>query len=146
MASWWESESESETDDTQDESFPPEVDSSFTKCIYSLKWKLYETVVLGPELKTPEAQHNGLLQKYISHLDKLYEVMDKVLRNTFLETDLRSFPAAHRHEIVTCTNTLKSLTRKVSNVADVIPYREFLHEILRVYPFVHRGNSDVEQS
>lgn len=145
MASLWNRDSDSESDVEMDTDAPlpppPGVDPSYAVCVHSLKWKLYQTIVLGPELNTPEAQQNELLEKYMKHLEHLYGILHKALRGSITESEVRVFPSPLRHEILTCALRLKGLNRgvhKASHVADIVPYQDFLKETLRMYPFVHR--------
>lgn len=153
MASLWSPSYHSDTDsdsdmDRYDDMMPPGVDETLATGVHTLKWKLYQIIVLGPELNTPEAQQNELLQAYIRQLERLYRILEKALKGAITDTDLRPFPVSLRHEILTLATKLKGQT-KLSNrhAADYIPYLDFLKETLRMYPFVHRstgGSVDVE--
>jgi hypothetical protein len=147
MASLWNQDSDSDSDtDTPD--LPPGVDPAHASCIHTLKWKLYQAIVLGPESNTPEAQQNELLQKYIEHLERLYHLLDKAMRGSVRDVEVRTFPASLRHEILTCALRLKGLNKggNVNHAADVLPYQDFLKGTLRMYPFVHHAGGGDAQS
>lgn len=159
MASLWQdSDLDSGSESDTEVSVPPGVDPMYASCVHTLKWKLYQTIVLGPEPNTPEAQQNELLQRYITQLERLYRILEKSLRGSVTDAEVRPFPVSLRHEILTCAMKFKGKNKGVSHVADVVPYQDFLKETLRMYPFVHRtvgsavssavggtiGSSDVE--
>lgn len=134
--------------DVEDNTPPAGVDAEFCRCIQTLKWNLYQTIVLGPQENTPEAQQNGLVQTYVTQLGRLYEFMENALRGRMIEADLRPFPLRHRHEILTCSQWAYRVAKGLSPT-DLVPYRDYLMTALRVYPFVHHmrmlgGADDVE--
>lgn len=140
MTSLWNQDLDSDTEsdtDTLSTIPPPGVDPGYATCIHRLKWKLYQVIVLGPEPNTPEAQQNELLQKYTRMLESLYRILEKALRGSIADTEVRVFPSALRHEILTCAMDLKR-ARNAQHVADRIPHQDFLQQTLRMYPFVHR--------
>lgn len=127
---------------------PPEgVNPEFARCLYALKWRIYETTVLGPELNTPEAQQNGLIQTYVRQLGALHKVLEKALSQTITDADMRSFRVSLRPDILKCAQRLRPLIKQATNVADHVVYRDFLNERLRMYPFVHHNSAveDVEE-
>ena len=75
-------DSDTDTDSQPAENhIPPHgVDDEFCRCIQTLKWNLYQTIVLGPEPNTPEAQQNQLIQRYVAQLGKLYDAMQHALQ------------------------------------------------------------------
>lgn len=119
---------------------PPGVDPSNVACVYALKWKLYQLIVLGPEPNTPEAQQNELLQKYVRQLAHLYQLLSKALRGSITDAEVHIFPRTIRHEILTCALQLKGYNkgRTAPHAADIVPYQDFLKETLQMYPYVHR--------
>jgi hypothetical protein len=148
MASPWNQDLDSDTDSDTDilpTIKPPGVDPTYATCIHHLKWKLYQTIVLGPEPNTPEAQQNELLQKYTRTLESLYHILEKALRGSIADTEVRVFPSVLRHKILTCAMDLKR-TRNAQHVADRVPYQDFLKQTLRMYPFVHRHVGGADQA
>lgn len=145
------SETLSVTDSTTDSALQrAHVVPEFTHCIHMLKWKLYQAIVLGPEPNTPEAQQNELLQTYVGQLEQLYRILEKALCGEIIDTTLHAFPAPLRQEILSCARDLQKRSKEqneMRHAADGVPYRDFLKETLRMYPFVHRtsgGMVDVE--
>jgi hypothetical protein len=134
---WWGGDVSEEEQEQEQEQDVPEVSPAFQRCVSDIKWRLYETVVFGPELATPEAQENGLIQTYVQQLETLYRLLDAALRGAFKESDLAALPPARRHEVLQCVHALQKVVKGAQNAAELIPYREYLQEMLRVYPFVH---------
>lgn len=150
MTSLWASMSNSDSDSDSDSDFmermpaPPGVDLPWAQCVHVLKWKLYEAIVLGPELSQPEAQQNELLQVYVNQLEQLYRILEKATHGAVpTSADLRPFPSRLRLEIMKCASGLKGrmagAAQTPKHVADRIPYQDFLKQTLRTYPFTHRG-------
>lgn len=123
--------------DDQDIQDIPDVSPAFQQCVSSVKWRLYETVIFGPELDTPQAQENSLIQVYVQNLEAFYRLLDATLRGQFKEAGLSALPAARRSEVLQCVHALQKIMKTARHAGDLIPYREYLQEVLRVYPFVH---------
>lgn len=127
---------------------PAGVDIEFCRCIQTLKWNLYQAIVLGPQENTPQAQQNALVQNYVTLLGKLCTFMENALKGRIVDADLRPFPSRLRHEILTCSQWAYRAVKGLSPT-DLVSYRDYLTTSLRVYPFVHHmrmlgGADDVE--
>ncbi len=118
----------------------PDVSPEFQQCVSGVKWRLYETVIFGPELDTPQAQENSLVQVYVQNLEAFYRLLDATLRGQFKEAGLSALPAPRRSEVLQCVHALQKIIKAARHAGDLIPYREYLQEVLRVYPFVHTRN------
>lgn len=151
---WNRSESDSDSDSDSDYevrggSIPPKgLDEEFCRCIQTLKWNLYQAIVLGPELNTPSAQQNELIQTYVKHLGHLYNVFENAMKGRIVDSEMRSFPVKLRHEILTCSQWARKHLSSLPPT-DLVPYNDYLNTSLRVYPFVHHmrmlgGADDVE--
>jgi hypothetical protein len=145
---WREDESESDLEEEENNVPPAGVDAEFCRCIQTLKMNLYETIVLGPELNTPDAQKNELIQTYVKQLGRLYDVMENALKGRVVDAEMRPFPIRLRHSILTCSQWVHRLV-KGKTPTDLVPYRDYLNTTLRVYPFVHHiriigGEDDIE--
>ena len=76
----WNEDTDSEYDDeyTENEVPPPAINQEFIDNILEVKHKLYETTILAPELETPEAQSNEVLQKYMNKVELIEELVKKL--------------------------------------------------------------------
>ncbi len=133
----------------EENNVPPQgVDAEFCRCVQTLKWNLYQAIVLGPQENTPRAQQNDLIQTYVTLLGKLYTFMENALKGRIVDAELRPFPSQRRHEILTCSQWAYRAVKGLSPT-DLVAYRDYLNTSLRVYPFVHHmqilgGADDVE--
>jgi|LauGreDrversion4_2_1035121.scaffolds.fasta_scaffold11122_5 hypothetical protein len=115
---------------------PRGMDPEFCRRIQNMKWKLYESIVLGPETETDNAQNNQLIQIYVNTLEKLYRFLERAQHGGVVERDLLSFPAEMRSENLSVANWVKNYFKKNGPI-DTIPYSDYLNTTLRVYPFIH---------
>ena len=127
---------------------PKELDGEFCRCIQTLKWNLYQTIVLSPALNTSTAQQNDLIQTYVKQLGRLYLVLDNALKGRIIDAEMRPFPVKLRHDILKCSQWIHRVVRPLTPT-DLVPYRDYVNTALRVYPFVHHmrmlgGADDVE--
>lgn len=126
---------------------PPGVSLAFCECVDTLKWRLYEAVVLNPELNTPEAQQNKLLQTYEDVLEHLYQFLDQVVKGSIKESTLQAFPLPLRHEILACAQQIRKMSQGggALRYTDKIPYHDYLRIQLRIYPYLHHRGKDVDR-
>lgn len=134
----WNEDTDSEYDEyTENEVPPPAINQEFKANILEVKHKLYETTVLAPELETPEAQSNKLLQKYMNNLNSVYVMAINAQSGNMLgnEQRINNFPPETREVI---TRTLKWIADFFSKntVSDTIPYSDFIRKSLHEYQFV----------
>ena len=136
----WEEDNDSEYDNdeyTENEVPPPAINQEFIDNILEVKHKLYETTVLAPELETPEAQSNEVLQKYMNNLNSVYVMAINAQSGNMLgnEQRINNFPPETREVI---TRTLKWIADFFSKntVSDTIPYSDFIRKSLHEYQFV----------
>lgn len=134
-------ESDEESRPVVENLVPPKgVSETFCQCVDTLKWQLYETIVLGPELNTPRAQQNQLLESYEHHLEMLYAFLSQALKGAMKESVLSSFPASLRPSILQCAQHIQKMRHGGSGslrYTDRIPYEDYLVTQLRVYPYLH---------
>jgi hypothetical protein len=142
----WEEDSDSEYNDeeyVQNEVPPPEMDQKFIDNILEVKHKLYENTVLAPELETPGAQSNKVLQDYLNNLNSVYVMAINAQNGITLgnEQRINTFPPETREAI---TRTLKWIAEYFSKntVPDTIPYSDFIRNTLHTYPFVQDKSFD----
>ena len=135
----WNEDTDSEYDEegTQNEDPPPAINKEFKDIILEVKHKLYETTVLAPELETPEAQSNEVLQKYMNNLNSVYVMAinaktGKIIGN---EQKINNLPPETREMITRMLNLIADYFSK-NKVPDTIPYSDFIENSLRIYPFV----------
>lgn len=114
------------------------VDNEFCRAVQTIKWKIYNEVILSPPLKTEEAQDNGLIKAYLFQLNQLYLFFEKVTMNQMREMILGAFKISMRHEILSCAKQMIEYGKANHfRPVDWIPYRDYLNIVLRVHPFVH---------
>jgi len=147
-------ESDTETEDASPS--PPEnlvppkgVSEPFCACVDSLKWKLYESVVMRPELNTPEAQQNELLQTYEGLLEKLYALLTQSLKGPIQESAIHGFPEELHSPIRTCVQNIQGMRRgggALTRYTDRVPYHDYLQTQLRTYPYLqYHGEARKEE-
>lgn len=126
---------------------PKGITESFCQCVDTIKWKLYEATVLGPELNTPEVQQNKLLEIYEGYLEQLYVVLNQALTGYIKESQLASFPSELRHEMLKCAQEIRRMSQGdgVLRYTDRIPYHDYLQTQLRVYPYLQNRGKDVDE-
>jgi hypothetical protein len=136
--SFFESEWDKDSDSEEENNTPPKgVDPEFCKKIQNMKWKIYEIIVLRPELNGPNAQNNELIQQYIHTLEAVHRFFEKAQRGGVVEKDLISFPSEVRSDHLSMANWIANYFKQ-NGPADTVPYQDYLRTTLRVYPFVHR--------
>jgi len=139
---WNDTDTDSDEEEyPQNEDPPPAINQEFKDIILEVKHKLYETTVLAPELETPEAQSNEVLQKYMNNLNSVYVMAinaktGKIIGN---EQKINNFPPETREMITRMLNLIADYFSK-NTVPDTIPYSDFIENSLRIYPF-EQGNS-----
>jgi hypothetical protein len=141
----WDEETDSEYEDedyTQNEVPPPAIDQQFIDNILEVKHKLYDATVLAPELETPEAQSNQVLQKYLNSLNSVYVMAINAQSGNTLgnEQRINNFPPETREAITRTLQGVADFFNK-NTVPDTIPYSDFIRNALHTYPFVQDSNS-----
>ena len=135
----WNEDTDSEYDDeyTENEFPPPAINQEFIDNILEVKHKLYETTVLAPELETPEAQSNEVLQKYMNNLNSVYVMAINAQSGRIIgnEQRINNFPPETREVITRTLNLIADYFSK-NNVPDTIPYSDFIRKSLHEYQFV----------
>ena len=133
-------EEEQDGGEVKENHIPPKgVSEPFCACVDSLKWSLYEHVVLRPEWNTPEAQKNKLLQTYETLLEKLYALLSQALKGPIQESGLESFPEGLRQDVLHCAHRIQGMRRgggELVRYTDRIPYHDYLETQLRTYPYL----------
>jgi hypothetical protein len=131
--------SDSDSEMEEENNVPPRgLDPEFCKRIQNMKWRLYQIIILSPELDTPNAQNNELIQMYVNQLEDLYRFLDNAQRVGVVEKDLIKFPSELRSENLSMAEWIKKYFKQ-NGPADTLPYRDYLNTTLRVYPFVHHS-------
>jgi len=138
--------SDSDSEMEEENNVPPRgLDPEFCKRIQNMKWRLYQIIILSPELDTPNAQNNELIQMYVNQLEDLYRFLENAQRGGVVEKDLIKFPSELRSENLSVAEWIKNYFRQ-NGPADTLPYRDYLITTLRVYPFVHHTSMIGKQS
>jgi hypothetical protein len=129
--------------DTDDDDYvmndipPPELDPTLCDRIYNIKWNMYNTIVLGPELGTPHVQNNKLVQDYLNQINKVYILSLKGQNGQFTESDLQKFPKKVQNDIKELLLWLVDYFKK-NQPCDTIPYSDYITTQLHIYPFNQR--------
>lgn len=127
---------------------PRDVSEHFRDCVDSLKWSLYESVVLRPELNTPEAQKNELLQTYEVLLEKLHAFLSHVLKGPVQESALQAFPEELRDVVLKCAHRIQGMRQgggELAQYTDRIPYHDYLETQLRTYPYLQYHGKEQDE-
>ena len=141
-------DTDSEYDDEeypQNEVPPPDINKEFRDTILKVKHTLYDKTVLAPELGTKEAQSNKVLQDYLNNLNSLYVMTinaqtGKIIGN---EQTIKNFPPETQEVITSTLQWIADFFNK-NTASDTIPYSDFLHNTLHVYPFVQDNSFEWE--
>jgi len=135
-------DSDTETDEetgiivSKEESPVSEVSDEFRKKVTDMKHILYDNTVLAPKMGTTDAQNNGLLDNYVGQINKIYRLTLGAQKGLVAkESTLTEFPPAVRDDIQWVLRWIADFFPK-NGVAKTIPYEDFLHTRLHVYPFV----------
>ena len=130
-------DSDSDDEYTENEVPPPAINQEFIDNILEVKHKLYETTVLAPELETPEAQSNEVLQKYMNNLNSVYVMAINAQSGRILgnEQRINNFPPETREAITRMLKWIADYFSK-NGVPDTIPYSDFIRKSLHEYQFV----------
>lgn len=147
---------ESDEETTVENLTPPKgVTESFCQCVDAIKWEVYKATVMGPELNTPEVQQNKLLETYEGYLEQLDVLLNEALKGSIKESLLVRFPSELRHEILKCAQKIQQMSRGGSAMQHTggsalgytgrIPYRDYLHTQLRVYPYLQNRGKDMDE-
>lgn len=136
----WNEDTDSEYEDEdymQNEVPPPEIDQQFIDNILDIKHKLYKATVLAPELETPKAQSNQVLQEYLNNLNSVYFMAINAQRGNIVENEQRinNLPPETREIITQTLQWIADFFNK-NTVVDTIPYSDFIGKSLHTYPFV----------
>lgn len=133
----WE-EDFSEGEEIRDETPLPDIDKEFKDNVLQMKHSLYENIVLAPTLETAAAQDNTVLDDYMNKVNKVYLLsLNAQKRLKVKDTSLSEFPTASRDII---RQTLQWIENFFANntIAKTVPYEDFIHSRLHVYPFVQK--------
>ncbi len=129
-----------DSDDDYDENYlqnetpPPALSEDFIKSILDIKNKLYNNIVLSPNLGTPNAQDTRILQTYLDRVNDVYILSINAQNGKLQNMNLDKFPENVRELIQKTLESISAIFSK-NTVADTIPYRHFIDMNLHYYPF-----------
>jgi hypothetical protein len=119
----------------QNDTPPPLLDEQFIKNILEMKHNLYDDIILSPSLGTKEAQDNILVEKYIKQLNNVYILTINAKKGIINESSLTQYTPKTREHIKNILVWISDFFKK-NHINDTIPYENYLHNMLHVYPFV----------
>jgi hypothetical protein len=129
----------------QNEVPPSSINQEFIDNILEVKHKLYDNIVLSPELGTSKAQSNEVLQEYLNKLNDMYVIAVNAQNGavSITEIQLNKFPPEARDAI---KNTLRWIADYFSKnqIPDTIPYSDFIRKSFHEYQFVQDNSFDNE--
>jgi len=133
---WSESDEEYEDDEyEQNDTPPPPLDEQFIKNVLNIKHNLYDDIILSPSLGTKEAQDNALVEKYIKQLNNVYVLTINAKKGIIDESNLTQYTPETREQIKSILLWISDFFKK-NHISDTIPYENYLHNMLHIYPFV----------
>jgi hypothetical protein len=138
MADLWnreESDEEYEDEYEQNEVAPPEIDDEFKNGVLNVKHRLYENIILGPELGTKEAQSLETLQSYLNNINDVYILSLNAQRGNINENELNRFPENVREPLRKLLNWMADYFKK-NRAPDTIPYEDYVRKSFKEYQFV----------
>ena len=132
------SESESESD-YENETPLSDIDDEFKKAILDVKYSLYSNIIIGPAVGTEAAQSLDIIHKYLECLNKLYDYAFEAQNgNTSYNLDI--FPHESKGLVTAVLHSISEFFKKNTNVADRIPYENYILNSFKKYQFVLNEN------
>jgi len=132
---------DSEYEDDNNETPPPGVTKEFRDIILTAKESLYDSIIFGPKLETPDAQSLQLLQIYMDKLNEFYKLTNS---SGDITKKLEIFPIQSRDSIQKAVTEIQTFFRINTAIQDRIPYENYLNHILKKYQFVFKKKGEVE--
>jgi len=132
---------DSEYEDDNNETPPQGITKEFRDIILTAKQSLYDNIILGPKLETPDAQNLQLVQIYIDKLNEFYKLTNN---NGDITKKLEIFPIQSRDSIQQALTTIQTFFRINTAIEDRLPYENYLNHILKKYQFVFKKKGEVE--
>ena len=144
MSIEWPNNEESDDDNNDDdeiiqnEEVPIDIDENFKNNVVNLKHELYENTVLSPKLNTDEAQSMDPLEKYLENINNVY-ILSINAQKGKINNNLNNFPKDTRELI---SNLLIWIAKyfKKNEVVDTIPYKRYIEQSFKEYPFVQKNS------
>ena len=132
---------DSEYEDDNNETPPQGITKEFRDIILTAKQSLYDNIILGPKLETPDAQNLQLVQIYIDKLNEFYKLTNN---NGDITQKWEIFPIQSRDSIQQALTTIQTFFRINTAIEDRLPYENYLNHILKKYQFVFKKKGEVE--
>jgi hypothetical protein len=128
----------------QNDIAPPDISPEFREAILDAKNVLYQTIINGPNVGTPEAQDNKVLKKYMDSLNNLYILSINAENGIKVINDknLSKFPKDARNKVQVALEYITTYFQKLS-VVDKIPYDNHIRNSFKTYQF--KLNNDFEE-
>lgn len=129
--------------DTEQNDTPiADINPVFKNAILAVKLSLYSNIILAPQLGTRSAHSLDLINNYLNCLDKLYNLSIQSQNgvNAINSDNLKEFPSKSKEKVIDALNAITDCFKKNTNVADRIPYEDFILNSLKKYQFVLNEN------
>lgn len=129
--------------DTEQNDTPlADINPVFKNAILDVKFSLYSNIILAPQLGTRSAHSMNLIDRYLNCLNKLYilSIQSQNGVNTINSDNLKGFPSKSKEKVIDALNAVTDCFKKNTNVADRIPYEDFILNSLKKYQFVLNEN------
>lgn len=136
-------EDDYQEDQYQNEVSPPDLDENFKKNVLNVKHNLYDNIVLGPELETPDAQNNNILNDYLKNINKIYVLCLNAQKGIVYNNNLNEFPEKVREPLKQVLDWLSDYFRK-NRAPDTIPYEDYIRKSFKEYQFVQNNSFNDE--
>ena len=133
----FESDTESNTSERNDEPYPDEVTEGLEKNLIELKRSLYNKIIFG---STTDAQNPALLEKYLCKLNRLYRYANDAQRGIIVSS-LKHFPKEIRNSIKLTLELIATLVKE-NDVSVTILISDCVTRKLKEQPFVQGNKFD----
>jgi hypothetical protein len=126
-----------EEDDIQNDEYPKDMDSEFLEMVSKIKWKLYEMIILSPELGTELAQNTNLIDIYKNEINNLHILTINAQKGLIIEKQIKNLPNKVQDDVKNLLFWILNFYKKNRHY-ETIPYSDYLRRSLHVYVFNHR--------
>jgi len=133
-----------ESDDESDEYFPNEqppadIDKEFSKNLLNTKHTLYRYTVLSPNIDDEKSQDIELLENYLKHVNRLYQMTILVQNGKLSVRNMDEFPEEAKPFIHRTLDWLEAFFNK-NHIPYTIPYTHYIRNQLHVFPLVQNNS------
>lgn len=115
------------------------IDQEFKTAVLNAKKVLYNDIIFGPDIGTPEAQNMNLIHHYLNSLNELYKLSLYAKKgiNVINTKNLDLFPYRSRESIIIALNAI--MNYKKNSVEDIL-YEDYISNCYKNYQFILNDN------